>query len=271
MKLRHFLLLGFLHLLPISLAWSGWIIEGKQQQDQNPAVSQTTYLDGAGLRVESPDRLVIFQSAEKKLIIADTDEKTYQVMDRASLQKMTNGLGAAMKQMQEAMAGMNAEQKAMMEKMMGNPSFPMGATSPSTQPPVTTYKKLADGVSVGSWTTDHYEVLENGTKGSEIWVASPMALPIDRELLKLFAEMGGFFKDLLSALPPGFGPGNDVMSFVLPGEGAPSGIPVKEVVFKNGEPASSWEISRATPAEIPAEKFRIPIGYEEKSPFLPEP
>jgi hypothetical protein len=271
MQLRFLPLLGFLHLLPFASVWSGWIIEGKQQQEQSPTVSQTTYLDAAGLRVESPDGLVIFQSAEKKLIIADTDQKTYQVMDRDTLKKMTSGLGAAMKQMQEAMAGMNAEQKAMMEKMMGNQSFPMGGTAPSTQPAVTTYKKLADGVSVGTWTADHYEVLENGTKGSEIWVASPSALPIDRDLLKLFAEMGDFFKDLLSALPPGAGAGNDVMSFDLPGEGAPSGIPVKEVVYKNGVATSSWEISRATPAEIPADKFRIPSGYEEKSPFLSEP
>jgi len=271
MKFSLIPLLGFFQLLSFSSAPGGWIIEGKQQQEQNPPVSQTTYLDAAGLRVESPDSLVIFQSAEKKLIMADPDQKTYQVMDRESLKKLTSGLGAAMKQMQEAMAGMNAEQKAMMEKMMGSQPFPGGEPAPSAKPPVTTYKKLADGVSVGSWTADHYEVIEDGTKGSEIWVASPTALPIDRDLLKLFSEMGDFFKDLLSALPVGTGPGKDVMSFDLPGDGAPVGIPVKEVVYKNGAPSSSWEISRATPAEIPAEKFRIPSGYEEKSPFLTEP
>jgi hypothetical protein len=250
---------------------AGWIIKGTQQEGSNPPEAQTTFLDQPGLRVESPGSLVIFQAAEKKLILADTKAKTYQVMDRASIQKMGAGVNAAMQQMQDAMAQLSPEERAMMQQMMGGQPLPGAPSTPTTAPPaVTTYTKIADGVQVGPWTTTHYEVLENGKKESEIWIAPPNVLPIDRDLIRLFHDLGKFFEDLTAALPASSPAPTDNWSLALAGDNAPSGIPVKEIVFQNGVVASTFELTEAAKSDIAPAQFLPPEGFTETTiPNLP--
>ena len=261
------LLLGaaLLFVAPLPPLQAGWILQGRQQEGTNPPRTQTTYLDAAGIHMESPDGLVIFQAREKKLILADASGKTYQVLDREGVKKLAAGIHTALKQMQEALAGMTPDQKALFEKMMGDQPLPGPVPDAPATPPVTTYKKMAGGVKTGKWTTDQYEVLQDGVKESEIWVAPPGTLAIDKDLLKLFSEMGAFFKELIAALPMAGQMGKGNLEMELNGTGAPQGIPVKEVLFKDGAPASTWEITDASPAEVPPEKFQAPSGYAKKS------
>jgi len=259
------LLAGFLCLVQLPSLQAGWVLQGKQQEGQNPPRTQTTHLDAAGIRMDSPDGLVIFQAREKKMILADAASKTYQVLDRESMKKMASGIQAAMKQMQEAMAGMTPEQKAMMEKMLGNQPMPGAAPATPAKTPVTTYKKLAGNVKVGSWTTDQYEVMQDGVKESEIWVAPPGTLAIDKDLLKLFGEMGEFFRELIAALPMAGQLGKGSLEMELTGADAPQGVPVKEVIFKEGAPASTWEITDASPADVATDKLQAPPDYVQKS------
>lgn len=269
-----FLCLASLLLSTLSSVQAGWILQGTQQEGAEPPRVQTTTMAAAGLRVESPGQLLIFQPEAKRMIVADTTKKTYQVFDRAKLREMTSQMGAAMQQMQEAMAGMTPEQKALMEKMMGGQGLPgtppAPAATPGTAPqPVTTYKKLADNVTVGTWTTDHYEVTVNGVKESEIWVAPLTALPIERDLIKLFTQMGEFFKDLFAGLPMAPAAKEEPWSLELTGDGAPAGIPVKELLFQDGRQVSSWEITSAKKADVDPALFALPAGFTEEK--LPTP
>jgi len=244
-------------------AQAGWIIQGTQTDAGSAPQAQTTFLDPRGLRVESPEGLVIFQAAEKKFIMADAATKTYQIMDRDSMKRMAGAMGAAMKEMEAAMAQMTPEQKAMMQQMMGGsmPQAPAAAPAPPVPAPAPEYRKLAEGVAVGPWKTTHYEVLQAGIKESEIWLAAPGDLPIDRELIQLFQEMGQFFEEMTASLPKTGTAKSEPWSLALDGPSAPSGIPVKEIVYAAGAPATSWELTRAERAELDAEKFTIPAGF----------
>jgi hypothetical protein len=241
------------------LLHAGWIIQGSQTDAGQPPQTHTTFLDPRGLRVESPEGLIIFQSAGKKFILADAATKTYQVMDRDSLKQIAESMKAAMKQMESALAEMTPEQRAMMNQIMGGqmPSAP----APPPTPVATVYKKIADGIAVGPWKTTHYEVLENGVKESEVWLASPGDLPIDRDLIKLFSEMSKFFEEMTAALPMAAPARKETWSLELDGPDAPPGIPVKEIIFRDGAPVSTWELNRAEKADLDAEKFAIPAGF----------
>lgn len=253
------------------LLHAGWIIQGSQTDAGQPPQSQTTFLDPRGLRVESPEGLVIFQAAEKKFILADAATKTYQVMDRDSLKQVAEGMNAAMKQMESAMAQMTPEQRAMMNQMMGG-QMPGAPAPPPAPAAAAVYKKIADGIAVGPWKTTHYEVLENGVKESEVWLASPGDLPIDRDLVKLFSEMGKFFEEMTASLPMAAPARKETWSLELDGPDAPPGIPVKEIIFRDGAPATTWELNRAEKADLDAGKFAIPPGFTrtEAPAFKPE-
>jgi hypothetical protein len=101
-------------------------------------------------------------------------------------------------------------------------------------------------------------------KESEIWVVPLTALPIERDLIRLFTEMGAFFKDLFAGLPMPESKQDEPWSLELTGEGAPAGIPVKEILFRDGEPASVWEIREAKKADIDPALFAIPTGFTEQ-------
>lgn len=257
--------IALLALLPIETR-AGWIIKGFHQDEGGPAQPQTTFLHPAGLRVETSDRLIIYQARAQKFIMADPAAKTYQILDKASLQQLSRGMNAAFQQMEQTMTSLTPEQRAMMEQVMGGQTGTLTPHSPST-PPV--YQKLADSVRVGPWSTAHYAVLQNGTKESEIWIASPSDLPVDRELIKLFTEMSRFFSDLSSTIPGSAR--QEHWTLELAGDGAPAGIPVKETIFQNGRPVTTWALTEAARADIDPSQFDTPPGFRpvEFSPGTP--
>lgn len=245
-------------------AQAGWIIQGTRTDAGGIPQAQTTFLDPHGIRIESPEGLVIFQAAEKRCIIADPTSKTYQILDRDAMKRMAEAMSAPLKEMEAAMAQMTPEQKAIMQQMMGGnmaPAPPTRSAAPVAPAPAPVYRKLADDVPVGPWKTTHYEVLLDGVKESEIWLAAPHDLPIDRELIQLFQELAQFFEEMTTALPMGGAASKEPWSLVLEGPSAPAGISVKEIVYASGAPATSWELTHAARAELEAEKFAIPAGF----------
>src|SRR6185369_7100949 len=115
--------------------------------------------------------------------------------------KMAEQAGAAMKRMQEQMKNMKPEQRAMMEKMMGN-KIPggMGGVG-GDKPDVWEAKNLNKTGDVEGRTCQVWTMSRNGALFEELCVVPYSSLPGKENLDKVFKDMAAAFADLAKASP----------------------------------------------------------------------
>ena len=134
--------------------------------------------------------------------------------------------------------------------MQGRGAVP-GGTAP------TEYKKIGTD-KVGKWTCDKYEGTRNGEKVSELCTVAPTSIgftPGDFEVTKQMAE---FFSKLVPQ-------GADQMFRV--GSATPngfSGLPVRTIIFRNGAPSITSEITDVSRQNFPDSIFTVPAGYTKR-------
>lgn len=243
-------------------------MEGTYQEKDHAATPIQTFLDSAGLRVESSDYLIIYRVASRQFILANPSEKTYQVMDRATLQKLAGLTQKATQEMQKALAGLTPEQQTAMRQMMGGLPDEAAMTATATGPVL--YQRLASQVPVGPWKTEHYAIMQGGIKESEVWLAAPDDFPVDRDLIRLFNDLESFFEELSSSMPSVPSENLPMINLMLKGDSAPVGFPVKQVNWVGGQAASSWELRKIVPADLKPDLFDIPAGYKSLPFSIPD-
>ena len=160
------------------------------QSDKQGQLHNLFIQDGKVATVDEKGRAqFIFDNNKQEITILQHDNKHYIQLDQASLAAMAGGLAGmrnqAMSMMQQQMAGMSAEQRQQMEKMMGSmmPSAP--AKKPSAKLLETSRNDKVNGVSC-SW----IEVHQEGKKVSEACVAKLKDTALDKED---FHTLQGFF------------------------------------------------------------------------------
>jgi hypothetical protein len=194
---------------------------------------------------------MIFDGGAEVMRTIDDAAKTYSEMSKADVERLSGQMSGAMSQMQEAMKNMPPEARKRMEEAMKGRGGAPGAGSP------TEYKKIGTD-KVGKWTCDKYEGTRDGAKVSEVCTVAPTALgftPADFEVTKQMAE---FFSKLVPQ-------GADQM-FRIGSQGANSfnGLPVRTVIFRDGAPSMTTEITDASRQNFPDSLFAVPAGYTKR-------
>jgi hypothetical protein len=246
-------------MLAAGFAHAGTILESVNRDLDNPAESSTvrTYAQDGKMRVEQKPEgsLMIFKN--DTLYTIDERQKSYAVMDRATMKRMAEQMSPAIKQMQEQLAKMPPEQRAQMEQMMGGRGMPGMAKKKQKL-----LRKTARTDKIGSYACTYVEQHEDGIKTEELCIVPPAAIKGTDELMAAARNMSKFVKEILESMNSPWLEqmvNDEVKDFDTLG-----GIPVLSREFSGGKPVSETIIKSVRSEALSASMFDVPAGYAKK-------
>jgi len=220
----------------------------------------TVYAEGGKMRVETggANDVVAVVFRDDALYSFNAKDRTYYVMDRASMKKMADTVNPALKQLQEQMAKMSPEQRAQMEKMMGGGKLPgMGGKEPVEEIRQTSRTSKAAGYSC-----TYAEMWQDGVLVSEACVAPMASIKGGQELADASVKIAALMSDMLKEIDAPWLKqiaNRQVENFAKLG-----GVPVIGRTFSGGKPVREATLQSIASTAAPAGAFEVPAGYTRK-------
>ena len=243
--------------LPAALS-AGTVITLKEQSTGGSSDSKI-YLDGGKLRVDSAaaggrNHVILYQSAGGSLKVLDPAKKTWFELPGGATGAAQQA--AIVKLVQERKDLSDAQKQQILDNMKDNADRHglYGGSGPSPAEYKPEYRKVASGVKVNGYTTDQYEVIREGKKVREVWLADPQSLGIDPADVAAFRSLG---EKLGARQPPGHPSGFTWEA------GAPAGVPVRTVTYVKGQPSTTTELSAVSHENVAASLFEVPGDYTQ--------
>jgi hypothetical protein len=209
---------------------------------------------------------VIFLGETDEMYMIDHEEKSYMVFDREQIEALGQQLSQAMQQMQEALAQVPPEQRAMMERMMKDKMGDANQKPPS--PPVVT--DLGEGGSVNGIACQWKQVTRDGVLSEKACVCDQGEIAGGDEMVAIAHEMRDFAEALMqmaqsaSSLP--MVGGGTVGDFGAAMTADLGGFPLISENYDGEEKLmqrSTFE--SADEMAIPDEEFTPPNGYKRQT------
>jgi hypothetical protein len=239
-----------------SEAADGILIAQKMTSASGTVTTHQIEIEKTRMRAESEaagrKMTMIFDGTAQVMRTVDDAAKTYTEMSKADMEKMSAQMSGAMAQMQEQMKNMPPEARKSMEAAMQGRGTPGGAAATPTD-----YKKVGTD-KVGKWTCDKYEGTRGGEKVSELCTVPPATLGFTPGDFEVTRQMAEFFSKLM---PQG---GDQMFRIGSPAANGFSGLPVRTVIFRNGAPSFTTEITDASRQNFPDSIFAVPAGYAKR-------
>ena len=138
---------------------------------------------------------MIYRGEKKEMIILDHAQGVYMTIDQQQINAMAAQVGAAMSQMQEALAAMPPEQRALAEQMMQQ-QFP---AQPAERSP-DTINDLGSHGEVAGIACRNYEVIRDGLKVREICVSDWDDIQGGQETANAIKAVADFFEEMRQAV-----------------------------------------------------------------------
>ena len=177
-----------------------------QMEDTDLSDNSTTpseiLIDATRFRVNLPDTSMMFVNENGgKIMVLNKERNEVRVVDKATMERMSNALNGAMAQLQEQMAKMPPEQRAMMERMMkGKMKGMLGAAgAPAAEPVRTEYTNTGDAT-VNGFSCTNYQGTRQGQVVADVCATDPANLHLTTAEFAVFDDMRNFVKSLTDAL-----------------------------------------------------------------------
>ncbi len=266
-------------LLLASPALAGVVYEIEtKDHEHSPPMTETTEVAVEGPRIYmsvAPGRKggqgkMIFRGDRGdngEVIVTDDDDKSYYVMDDATVEALAGQVGAAMGAMQEALKNLPKEQRDAIEKAMKEGGMPGGMGSiggPKRSAPEV--RKTGERATHAGYPCVKYEVVRDGRKIRELWVTDWSNVEGGGEAREAFAGLIGFFQamiDSLPELPGGADPFDGVDSYA---ESFGNGFPVVTRSFdEGGDLAEESTLRSARRRSLDPSEFEPPAGYKRRT------
>ncbi len=258
--------------LPLPAVAGGVLaLEVKEYYDDPPVVSTIEIsTEGSDSRMEvatqdgTESGGMIYRGDTGEMIALDHGEKSYYVFDEASMQQMGERLSDAMKQMEEALASMPPEQRAMAEKMMKQ-HMPQAMQQPERTP--ATLHETGREDTISGYDCDYYEVRRDDRKIREMCVTPWDEIPGGRDIAGGMLDMADFFERLAATLSKetgivGMGDQQEIFAHLKELDGYP--VLTREF-DEAGAVTSESVLTSATTANVDPETFAPPPGYRKMS------
>ena len=221
----------------------------------------TTLVQNGMMRTNSTDTgAVIIKSGS--MIMIDDKRKQYREMTKEDMKKMAAGASAAMARMQEQMKNMKPEQRAMMEKMMGD-KIAGGMGTPG-KADTWDSKDTGKTATVEGRSCKVWILSRNGAPFEELCVVPYGSLPGKEDLQKVFKDFADAFADIAKNAP-----GADQAAKA---RAAINGYPVRTRTYEGDGKFRSTEtiMTKWVEESIPASAFDVPAGYKKmEMPQMP--
>ncbi|MEE8348233.1 MAG: DUF4412 domain-containing protein [Acidobacteriota bacterium] len=227
-----------------------------------------TYLQNDRLRIEphindgSPATAMIFR--DNTLFILTQKDRTYIKMNEQTMGQLGAQINSAMKQMQEQLANLPPEQRAMMEQMMKG-QMPDGlATGRANSIP--SLRIVPAGTErVEPYSCDKYEVYQGQEKTQEICVVPVQQVAALGEVMDTFRIMARFTRKMVESTGLGSLASMTRNPFQILDE--IDGFPVLTRYFQKGQPTHEVRFKAITQQDLSDDLFSVPTGYREIDPF----
>jgi hypothetical protein len=196
------------------------------------------------------------------IIVVDDKRHQYREMTKEDLKKLAAQASDAVAKMQQKMQSMSPEQRAMMEKMMGN-RIP-GGLGAADKPDTWDSKDLGTTAMVEGRRCHNWILMRNGAPFQDLCVVPYETLPGKEDARKVFKELAEAFGDLAKSMP-----GSD---HAAKARAAINGYPARTRLYgADGQPRGTETVlTKWVEESIPASTFEVPAGYTKAElPTLP--
>jgi hypothetical protein len=221
--------------------------------------SMQSLLVGHGkLRTDADgDVSVVLDPASDSMLMLNHADRTFTRMNRADLERMSAGLGAAMSQMEQALANMPPEVRAQMEGSLGGmlggdaakvSINPTGQNDTVAGHPCVIYRTQMQGETVNETCMGAVDAFDElpASDARTLHGAMAMTQRIAESLAK--------------------GP---LARYVNVGSFQPGMLPLRVTDFDGGKRSTS-EFAGIDDAPLPADLFAVPSGYTEQKLEMPD-
>lgn len=141
---------------------------------------------------EEDSGTMIFNGSINELVVVDHSRKQFYVIDQAKMDGIAAQVTDATRKMEEALAAMPAEQRAMARKMMQIPEA-------APEPPKTSLSKTGESDTIGSHDCDYVDVMQEGRRIRDLCVTPWKSFPEGRETAAALIKLGEFFEGMRQA------------------------------------------------------------------------
>ncbi len=222
-------------------------------------LAQKIYVQGGSGRFEDEEGRASIIKGDTIYVI-DQADKSYVVLDKATMEQLGKQVGAAMEQMKEQLAKMPPEQRAQIEQMMG----------------------IQSGAGAGGWTMDAvdtgksdkvegrackvWDIKVNDQPDHQVCVVPYSSLPGTEDFKSVFEKFAKVFEDMAKNLPQLSGAMNNQMSALR----KVNGYPMRTRSYENGRLAPEEQVVKVWREQaIPASMFEVPAGFKQKQMSQP--
>ncbi|HEX6637374.1 MAG TPA: DUF4412 domain-containing protein [Steroidobacteraceae bacterium] len=193
------------------------------------------------------------------LYAIDDQDKSYVMLDKATMDQLGKKLSDGLSQMKEQLAKMPPEQRAQVEQMLSKqiPGF-AGSDQKWTVEAVDTGKTdKVDGRTCRLW-----DVKRNGELDEQLCVVPFDALPGKENFQAVFGNFAKVFEEMAKTVPMLSG----LMSNEFSAQEKINGFPVRSRDYENGKLSDMERVMSVWREQsVPAAMFEIPAGYRKKS------
>jgi hypothetical protein len=208
--------------------------------------------NGAGRFMDPEGRSSLIKG--DTLYMIDDKDKSYIVMDKATMEQVAKKLNAQMEQLKAQMAKLPPEQRAQMEQMLGGAG--LGGTPRTVEVSDTGKSDKVDGRSCKIW-----DVTRDGVLDEQICVAPYSSLPGKENFSTVFGNFAKVFEEMAKSVPMLSG----MMANEFSAQVKTNGYPVRQRAYENGKLINEETVVKVWREEaVPASMFEVPAGYQRK-------
>ena len=211
--------------------------------------STVRLVDGLVRMDGGPAGWVLYRAAEDTAYMVNPDDKTYTRIDRDGIAMLGGQVNAARAQMEQELAKMPPEQRAMAEQMMARM---LGKLDAPPKPP--TPKATGESRKVGKVACDDYTYDKPNGQTDVLCVASAKALDVSSGEYDTVRKM----YDMLSELSRATG----FAAAATPNMDTVDGLPI--LVTTDGAPQQ--RLTSVSHDKIDRALYSLPAGYTERDP-----
>lgn len=163
------------------------IVSNEITKNGKKKVETVTYLTDTKFKVDINDKrksTMMFDDAKKELINIDHKKKEYTVITQEDIEKLSKKIQEAMAQLDEQLKAMPEKQRNFMKKMMGGEDNEKIVVSYE-------YKKTNQTKQINGYSCTKFDGFLNGELVSELWVTDYSNFKVNKsdfEVLQRFAE-----------------------------------------------------------------------------------
>ena len=191
-----------------------------------------------------------------------TSDKTYMVLDKATMEQLGKQISEAMEQVKEQLAKLPPEQRAQMEQMMGIQTGRRRTVKWEVEAVDTGKSDKVEGRACRIW-----DVKRNGKLDDQLCVVPYSSLPGKEDFQAAFREFRARCSRRWARICPSFA---GMMSSEFSALAKVNGFPVRTRSYENGRLAEDEQLVKVWREEsIPASMFEVPAGYKQKKMPMP--